>query len=320
MSVSIRLSGSFFKHEAGFPKFAARWKPSGNQYTTKYTNNNIAVIMKGGRACLKLPKVGEVPFVLPKGKMPIDIVPPGASILSCSIKKDSLGFTASLQLETVIKKPEFPGTVSVRDMLASDMGLKVFAAVAGSDGGQTVENPRWIRFHAKRLRRLQKSLSRKRYDQKTHVGSRNWEKARRLVAKEQRKCANQRKDFHHKLSRAIADSCAAFVCEDLNIKGMAKNRHLAKEISSAGWGRFLAMVRYKMEAAGKYFLQSGRFFASSQTCSRCGCQNPEVKNLSVRSWTCPVCGAAHDRDLNAGTNLLFEGVRMLKDMGIAVTA
>jgi len=309
----------FYKREAKFPRFASKWKPSGNQYTTKYTNGNIAVVMDDGIPCLKLPKVGLVPFVLPKGKTLADIVPPGASILSCSVKKTSLGFTASLQLETVIKKPEFPKTINVRDMLAADMGLKVFAAIAGSDGGETVENPRWIRRHAKKLRRLQQSLYRKQYDQKTHTGSKNWEKTKRLVAKEQCKCANQRKDFHHKLSRAVADSCSAFVCEDLNIKGMLKNHHLAKEISSVGWGSFLTMVKYKMEAAGKYFLRAGRFFPSSQTCSHCGAKNPEIKDLSVREWTCPVCGTVHDRDINAGTNLLFEGVRMLEDMGVAVS-
>ena len=310
----------FYKRETKFPRFASKQKPAGNRYTTKYTNNNIAIVLENGRPCLKLPKVGPVPFVLPKGKLFADIVPPDARILSCSVKKDSLGFTASLQLEAVIKKPEFPETVSIRDMLAADMGLKVFAAVAGNDGGQEVGNPRWIRLHARRLRRLQKSLSRKQYDRKTHTGSKNWEKARTLVAKQQRKCANQRKDFHHKLSRAITDSCTVFVCEDLNIKGMVKNRRLSKEISSVGWGRLLTMVKYKMEAAGKYFLQSDRFYASSQTCSCCGHKNPEVKDLSVREWTCPVCGAVHNRDHNASTNLLLDGIRMLKDMGIAVTA
>lgn len=310
----------FYKREAKFPRFASKQKPSGNRYTTKYTNNNIAVTEKDGRPCVKLPKAGLVPFVLPKRKALSDIVPEGTSILSCSVKKDSLGFTASFQLETVIKKPEAPGTVSVRDMLAADMGLKIFTTVAGDDGTQAVGNPRWIRLHARRLRRLQQSLSRKQYDQKKHKGSKNWEKTKRLVAKEQRKCASQRKDFQHKLSRSIADSCTAFVCEDLNIKGMVRNHHLAKEISSAGWGSFLTMVKYKMESAGKYFLRADRFFASSQTCSCCGYQNPEVKDLSVREWICPVCGAVHDRDENAAKNLLLAGARMLKEMGVTVVA
>lgn len=77
----------------------------------------------------------------------------------------------------------------------------------------------------------------------THTGSRNWEKARLKVVKEQRKIADQRKDFHHKLSRAIADNCTAFICEDLAVKNMMKNRHLAKAIASVGWSQFLTMVK-----------------------------------------------------------------------------
>ena len=101
---------------------------------------------------------------------------------------------------------------------------------------EAVANPRWIRIHEKRLRRLQKSLSRKQYDAKTHTGSNNWLKAKRRVAAEYRKLTNQRKDYQHKLSRAVADACDVFVCEDLNIRGMLKNHRLSKEISSGRLG------------------------------------------------------------------------------------
>lgn len=199
------------------------------------------------------------------------------------------------------------------------MGIARFATIGNAEEMETVENPRWIRLHAKRLRRLQKALSRKRYDKKSHTGSKNWEKARRRVAAEQRKCANQRKDFQHKLSRKIADACTVFVCEDLNIRGMVKNRHLSKEISSAGWGRFLTYVRYKLERKGGIFLKAGRFYASSKICSICG-KKYEALKLSDRSWRCPECGEIHDRDENAVSNLLKEGRRLLAEKGIAVTA
>lgn len=80
------------------------------------------------------------------------------------------------------------------------------------------------------------------------------------------------------------------------------------------------MVKYKMQAAWKYFLQSDRFFASTQTCSNCGYQNPDVKDLTVREWVCPKCGVVHDRDGNAGQNLLLDSTRMLREMGVAVIA
>lgn len=206
----------------------------------------------------------------------------------------------------------------VSDILAADMGLKRFAVIGGQDWSEEVENPRWIRLHAKRLRRLQQSLSRKQYDKKSHKGSRNWEKAQKRVAAEQRKVKNQRKDFQHKLSRKIADRYSAFLCEDLNIKGMVKNRKLAKEISSAAWGQFFTMVKYKLQRQGKWFVQVDRWFASSQTCSCCGYKNPEVKDLGVREWTCPHCGARHDRDENAKDNIFGRGLQELKAAGVTI--
>ena len=178
------------------------------------------------------------------------------------------------------------------------MGLKLFAVIGGQEWEEEIPNPRWIRLHEKRLRRLQKFLSRKQYDRKPipalRIGKRQ-EKGSRGTPK----LVNQRKDFQHKLSRRIADSCSAFFCEDLNIRGMVKNHHLAKEISSVAWGQFLAMVQYKLERQGKYFIKVSRWFPSSQTCSACGYINTNIKDLGIRQWKCPQCGAVHDRDANA---------------------
>ena len=152
----------------------------------------------------------------------------------------------------------------------------------------------------------------------THTGSRNWEKARLKVVKEQRKIADQRKDFHHKLSRAIADNCTAFICEDLAVKNMMKNRHLAKAIASVGWSQFLTMVKYKMERAGKYFRKVSRWYPSSQTCGCCGYKHTDVKDLAVRKWVCPKCGTLHDRDINAQQNIFRMGMRLLQAEGIKI--
>ena len=168
------------------------------------------------------------------------------------------------------------------------------------------------------MRRFQQSLSRKQYDHKTHTGSKNWEKVRAKVAKEQRKIADQRRDFHHKLSRAITDNCVAFICEDLAVKNMMKNRHLSKSIASVGWYQFLKMVQYKMECAGKYFRKISRWYPSSQTCGCCGYKNTDVKDLSVRKWKCPKCGTWHDRDVNAQQNIYKIGAKILQDEGIQV--
>lgn len=309
----------FFKGLSGFPKYASRTKPNGNSFTTNSTNNNIELKMTDGIPYVKLPKIGNVRFILPKGKTLNDIQPHGVSIKAATVSKEPDGsYRIALRMESVIDKPVFPTVINAREIISVDLGLKEFGVFGNLEESIPVPNPRWIKIHAKRLRRFQQSLSRKQYDHKTHTGSKNWEKARAKVAKEQRKIADQRRDFHHKLSRAITDNCVAFICEDLAVKNMMKNRHLSKSITSVGWSQFLTMVQYKMERAGKYFRKISRWYPSSQTCGCCGYKNTDVKDLSVRKWKCPKCGTWHDRDVNAQQNIYKIGANMLQDEGIQV--
>ena len=310
----------FFKGLSGFPKYASRTKPNGNSFTTNFTNNNIELKMTDGIPYVKLPKIGNVRFILPKGKTLNDIQPHGVSIKAATVSKEPDGsYRIALRMESVIDKPVFPTVINAREIISVDLGLKEFGVFGNLEESIPVPNPRWIKIHAKRLRRFQQSLSRKQYDHKTHTGSKNWEKARAKVAKEQRKIADQRRDFHHKLSRAITDNCVAFICEDLAVKNMMKNRHLSKSIASVGWSQFLTMVQYKMERAGKYFRKISRWYPSSQTCGCCGYKNTDVKDLSVRKWKCPKCGTWHDRDVNAQQNIYKIGAKMLQDEGIQIT-
>ena len=310
----------FFKGLSGFPKYASRTKPNGNSFTTNFTNNNIELKMIDGIPYVKLPKIGNIRFILPKGKILADIQPQGVSIKAATVSREPDGsYRIALRMESVIDKPVFPTVINAREIISVDLGLKDFGVFGNLKESISVPNPRWIQVHAKRLRRFQQSLSRKQYDHKTHTGSKNWEKARAKVAKEQRKIADQRRDFHHKLSRTITDNCVAFICEDLAVKNMMKNRHLSKSIVSVGWSQFLTMLQYKMERAGKYFRKISRWYPSSQTCGCCGYKNTDVKDLSVRKWKYPKCGTWHDRDVNAQQNIYKIGAKMLQDEGIQIT-
>ena len=223
----------FFKGLSGFPKYASRTKPNGNSFTTNFTNNNIELKMIDGIPYVKLPKIGNIRFILPKGKILADIQPQGVSIKAATVSREPDGsYRIALRMESVIDKPVFPTVINTREIISVDLGLKDFGVFGNLKESISVPNPRWIQVHAKRLRRFQQSLSRKQYDHKTHTGSKNWEKARAKVAKEQRKIADQRRDFHHKLSRAITDNCVAFICEDLAVKNMMKNRHLIYQSQS----------------------------------------------------------------------------------------
>jgi putative transposase len=263
---------------------------------------------------IKIPKVGKVRFILPFGQTINSILPNNTRITSATIRRFNGEYTISLQLERIVDKPEQLVEINKTDVWASDMGIKDFAIYGNYGFTKKEPNPRFIKLHEKRLRRLQKSLSRKK------LRSKNWVKAKAKVAKEQRKIKNQRKDFHHKLSRKIVDNCNVFICEDLNIQGMVKNHKLAKSIVSVGWGQFLNFVKYKLERKGGLFIKVNRFYASSKLCNKCGYKKEDL-TLKDRQWVCPECGTDHDRDENSKFNLIDEGLRILEtEYGIKIAA
>ncbi|GLZ80792.1 transposase [Actinorhabdospora filicis] len=177
-----------------------------------------------------------------------------------------------------------------------DLGLAHFAVFAD---GRKVESPRFLRRAENKLARMQKAFARK------VKGSRNRAKARIAVAKWRAHVADQRRDWHHKLSTTvIRDNQAVFV-EDLAVRGLARTR-LAKSVHDAGWSAFLGMLQYKAMMHGRRLGRIGRFEPTSQVCSDCGAKDGP-KPLSVRRWVCVNCRAVHDRDVNAARNILAAG-------------
>jgi IS605 OrfB family transposase len=171
-----------------------------------------------------------------------------------------------------------------------------FAAL--STGGK-VANPRWLRQREKALRRSQRNVSRK------QKGSKNREKARRRLAKQHVKVADARRDFHHQLSTQLIRENQTVCVEDLNVAALGRS-NLAKSIAGARWGQFTAMLAYKADLYGRTVVRIDRWYPSSQLCSACG-HRDGLKPLKVRVWTCPACGARHDRDVNAARNILAAG-------------
>ena len=140
--------------------------------------------------------------------------------------------------------------------------------------------------------------------------SHNREKQRIRVARVYEKIANQRNDFLQKQSTMLVRENQTICIEDLNVKGMIRNHKLAKSIASVSWAKFFKMLEYKASWYGNEIQRVPTMYPSSQTCSSCGYRNPRIKNLSIRIWECPKCHAVHDRDTNAGINILKKALQM----------
>lgn len=148
----------------------------------------------------------------------------------------------------------------------------------------------------KRLVRLSRSLSRK------ARGSNNREKARRKLARLHARIANIRQEGLHQLTTSLARRFSIIGIEDLNVRGMLRNRRLSRSIADGAFYEFRRQLEYKSGIYGGTVVVADRWFASSKTCSDCG-HRLEALPLSMRHWVCPECGTYHDRDVNAAINL-----------------
>lgn len=256
---------------------------------------------KGGRDSFRLPsqkfkllgdeiqieKIGKVKVVtdrqLPEGKL-----------LSATISKNPDNrYYVSIIIECEIKNAKLTGK-----SVGIDVGLKEFAVLSD---GKIIPNPKYFRKNQAKLANIQKRFSKKK------KGSIRRKKFKLKVARCHSKISRQRNHFLHELSTSIVKEYDIISVEDLNVKGMVKNRKLSKSISDASFSMFHNMLRYKSEWYGKQFIKIDRWFPSSKTCSSCG-NIKESLLLSDRVYNCDSCGLSMDRDLNASINIKALGV------------
>ena len=229
--------------------------------------------------------------------------------IKCRIHRDIIGKIGKVTISKTQSGKYFVSVFTAEEYISPiektnksvgvDMGLKDLLITSE---GETFKNNRYTRRYERKLARAQQHLSRKK------KGSRGFENQRLKVARLHEKIANSRADYLHKCSISLVRRYDTICIEDLNVKGMKRNHHIAKSITDASWGSFVIMLTYKAEWNEKKIVKIDRYFPSSQTCNVCGYVNKQTKDLSVREWECPVCNTHHNRDVNAAINILRFGL------------
>ena len=280
---------NFFAKRSDFPRFHKK----GVRDSFEISNDQFTV--KDG--FVQIPKLGPVRLV--------EVLRFEGKIISATVSRTADHWYISIHIETADPAP-LHNKISENQAIGVDVGVKALAVLSN---GEVIIGAKPSKKYAKKLRRAQKSLARKKGARKGEVKSANYRKQQRKVSRLHEKIANSRNDGLHKLTTKLTQNFSLIGLEDLNEKGMVKNHQLAKAIHDQSWSEMGRQLTYKASVSGSYVHYADRFFPSSQLCSNCGVQNPETKNLAVREWVCPACGATHDRDRNAAENLKKEAIR-----------
>jgi putative transposase len=281
----------FFREHKGFPRFKSK-KDSKQSFSIPQNTN---VDFENSRVFIPKFKSG----IKAKFHRTFDGI-----VKSSTISRTATGkYFISILVE--VNEPDVPmKPICENKAVGIDLGIKTFAVL--SDGTE-IPNPKHLKQSLDKVKKLQRSLSHK------NKGSKNRDKARRKLALAHEQVTNRRNDFLHKVTSYLVNNYDTICLEDLNVKGMVKNHHLAQALEDIAIGTFNTLLEYKAKERGVNILRIGRFEPSSKMCT-CGYINHNL-TLAMREWVCPECGKVHDRDFLAANNIKRFAFRNINTVG-----
>ena len=289
----------YYAKRKGYPKFKSKFSKQSyrtscirSRYKEKeYSNIEVDLLTKN----IKLPKLGKVKIRGYRDKDKIN-----GKIVNATISKETTNkyYVSVLVEEDILIEKVTPTTI-----VGIDLGIKDL--VITSDGIK-YSNPKVLMKFEKRLKRLQRKLSRQ------VKGSKNYLKTKEKIARIHAKIKNYRKHYLNNIANEIVDEHDIIVTENLLVKDMFKDKRKAfnKSLSDACVSTFLSLMEWKCKIKGKIYYKINTYYPSSQICSHCGYKNSKLKDLSIREYDCPECGSHNNRDINASLNILLEGLKL----------
>ena len=275
----------FFKEGAGYPRFKSKRNPK-QSFRIQKNGNNIRITNRR----IRLAKLGYVHY---RTSTEYKKLLKTSKINNVTIKRENGKYYAIVNITTTVEELEKTGK-----SIGIDLGLKNLATLSN---GQEITNLD-LKREDKMIQKYQKKLSRQKYM------SKNYQKTLKKYYKWTNRKNNKIQNAYHQLTKYLITQYDIIAMENLNIKGMFKNKKWAPKLQKISLYKLLNMIKYKAEWYGKTFIQVNRFYPSTKTCNTCGYKNKNI-TLKTRQWTCPICKTKHHRDINAAKNILNESIK-----------
>ena len=292
----------YYNNNFGYPKYKSKFDK--NSYTTSaiyirnkdkiYCNIELDLVKRK----IKFPKLKWINI---RGYRNIKNI--NGKIVNATISREKNGkYYISVLFNMIdIKNAEF----IPRNIVGIDLGIKKLLTLSD---GICIDNNKYIDKYEKRIKRLQRELSRK------VKRSNNYYKCKKKLTILYSKLKNARNYYLHNITKKITDEYDIIICEKLKVQRMLNNKELSKKINDASFYEIIRQLEYKSKFKGKLFYQIDTYYPSSQECSTCGNINKKYKDINVREYKCSKCHNEIDRDLNASINIMFEGLKLyMKD-------